>query len=327
MMSSQTQEFATLFEQGNAIVYDKCPIVMIDNSGSTSGWVLQTEVIHAQNLLKKRGISEIYMMFWDDKVTFPNNRNKTQVDTMHNIYKTSGGGTYVSQAWDKIPSEWSSASDIYIITDGEISDNVNDFSKRVKNLFQNNKKLYIITVENNKYNYMKDNVSAGNAIFNRVSEAKLSNMIKQFICFNQFHTDVNNPFVNNSNPDVGPNMAAFRDRVFRVDKTHEFIAYVESLINTIKTSNDTADDKNNAYLKLSYDIVATLHYLTKDKNNAAKRAVIDIFCGLFVDVGMYKQIRMMLLNEVDNVAKGSATTFQAYKNRREKVFEKAQIAL
>lgn len=327
MMSSQTQEFATLFEQGNAIVYDKCPIVMIDNSGSTQGWVLQTEVIHAQNLLRKRGISEIYMMFWDDKVKFPNGNNKTQVDTMHNIYKTSGGGTYVSQAWDKIPSEWSSVSDIYIITDGEISDNTSEFSKRVKNLFQNNKKLYIITVEPNKYNYMKDNVTAGNAIFNRVSEAKLSNMIKQFICFNHFHNDVNNPFVNNSNPDVGPNMAAFRDRVFRVDKTHEFIAYVESLIENIKTSNDTADDKNNAYLKLSYDIVATLHYLTKDKNNAAKRAVIDIFCELFVDVGMYKQIRSMLLNEVDNVAKGSATTFQAYKNRREKVFEKAQIAL
>jgi len=103
MMSSQTQEFATLFEQGNAIVYDKCPIVMIDNSGSTRGWVLQTEVIHTQNLLRKRGISEIYMMFWDDKVTFPNNRNKTQVDTMHNIYKTSGGGTYVSQAWIRFP--------------------------------------------------------------------------------------------------------------------------------------------------------------------------------------------------------------------------------
>ncbi len=328
MMSSQTQEFATLFEQGNASVYDKCPIVMIDNSGSTSGWVLQTEVIHAQNLLKKRGISEIYMMFWDDKVIFPNGHNKTQVDTMHNIPKQSCGGTYVCRAWDKIPSDWlSSSSDIYIITDGEISDSVAEFSRRVDNLFRDNKKLYIVTVEYNNYNYMNANVTAGADIFKRISEAKLSNMIKQFICFNKFHTDVDHPFVNNSNPDVGPNMAAFRDRVFRVDKTHEFIAYVESLIENIKTSNDTADDKNNAYLKLSYDIVSTLFYLTKDRNNAAKRAVIDIFCELFVDVGMYKQIRTMLLNEVDNVAKGSATTFQGYKNRREKVFEKAQIAL
>lgn len=328
MMSVYSNEFSDLFEQGNAIIYDTCPIVMIDNSGSTSGWVLENEVIFAQNILKRRNITECYMMFWDDTVNFPNGTNKTSVDTMHSIHKTSGGGTYVCRAWDKLPAEWLATShDIYVITDGEIGDYVNDVSNHINKFFRDNKKLYIVTVENNSSNYMKDNVTAGNTIFTRVSEAKLSHMIKQFICFNRFHNDVANPFVNHSNPDVGPNMAAFRDRVFRVDKTHEFIAYVENLIEIIKNGTETMEDKNNAYLRLSYDIVATLHYLTKDKSHMAKRATIDIFCGLFVDVGMYKQIRALLLNEVDNVAKGTASTFQGYKNRREKVFEKAQIAL
>ena len=328
MMSVKSNDFSSLFEQGNAIIYDNCPIVMIDNSGSTQGWVLENEVIFTQNLLKRRNITECYMMFWDDGVKFPNGNNKTSVDTMHNIYKTSGGGTYVCRAWDKLPGEWlTTSNDIYVITDGEISDYVNDVSKHINKFFRDNKKIYIVTVESNNSNYMKDNVTAGNTIFTRVSEAKLSHMIKQFICFNRFHNDVNNPFVNNSNPDVGPNMAAFRDRVFRVDKTHEFVAYVESLIDAINAGNETMDEKNNAYLRLSYDIVASLHYLTKDKSHSSKRATIDMFCGLFVDVGMYKQIRALLLNEVDSVAKGSASTFQGYKNRREKVFEKAQIAL
>lgn len=327
-MSSQSNNFSTLFEQASPIIYDKCPIVMIDNSGSTSGWVLDAEVIHAQALLKQRDIIECYLMFWDDKTTFPNSINKTDVKSMHTIPKKSCGGTYVCKAWSGLPSQWlASTTDIYIITDGEISDNARDVSYHINKFFSDSKKIYIVTVEANNSNYMVDNVSAGNDIFKHISNAGLSNMIKQFLCLNRFHNDITNPFVNNNNQDVGPNMAGFRNLVFRIDKTHTFIAYIESLIEEIANNNQTTEDKNNAYMRLSYDIAATLHYLTKDKSNMSKRPIIDMFCELFVNVGMYKQIRALLLKEVENVAKGTASTFQGYKNRREKVFERAQIAL
>ncbi len=316
-----------LFES-HEITYDKCPIVMIDNSGSTSGWVLMTEMKKAQELLTHRGIKECYFMLWNSTTEYPNKKDITFVNDITSIKCHSTGGTNVTTGWKSLPDGWlAAADDIYVFTDGEIGDNKNTFVECIQNFFANKKKLYIVTVEDNNYNYLTDDVSAGNNIFKNISDSNLSHMIKQFICYNKFYTDTKQPFVNNSNPDVGPNMAAFREKLFRVDKTHLFIQHIENLINEIKMNGMTEEEKNNLYLKLSYDITSTLYFITRDRPLSTKRHIINLFCELFIDVGMYKTIRTMLLNEVDNVAKGKATTFQGYKNNREKVFEKAQIAL
>lgn len=321
-------DFSGLFENGPICTYDKCPIILIDNSASTYGKILKDELIYTQSILKNRNITECYLMFWSDNILFHNGDNKTNIDMLHSIDMTSNGSTLLCYALDNIPDAWMKlSSDIYIVTDGCINDNVQTFNFLIVKLYAAHKHLYIITVENNNYNYMNCDISAGADIFNHINQLKLSYMIKQFICFNQFHNDASNPFVNYNNPNIGSNMTAFRDKVCRIDKTYEFVAYIESLIDIIKNNSDTIENKQNAYLKLSHDIVITLHYITKDKCYAAKRATIDMFCNLFVDVDMYKHIRALLLDEVNNIEQGGASTFTSYKNLREKVFERAQIAL
>ncbi len=317
----------SLFEE-QTIQYDTKPIVMIDMSGSTGNSInnkriLDMEKIHISNLLKERKIKDCHVMFWDDKV------NITKINKVSEIKKYKiihNGGTNVATAINNIPSDWyNSSKDIYIVTDGEISDET-DFSKCLNKLYEDGKKIYIATVEPNDYNYLSSDVSAGNTIFKVIKDNKKTFMVKQFICYNQHHDKSNEPFINFSNPDIGPEMSVFRDKAFRVDKTAKFIKHIEKIINEISLI-DNQKDKEDALLKLSYDLTVSLHFLVKNRPLSTKRALINLFCNLFVEVGSYRTIRKMLLDEVDNMEVGSANTYQGYKNNREKVFETAQIAL
>ena len=321
----------TLFEE-QSIQYDTNPIIMIDMSGSTDVYmdkgtnrtnVLDLEKIHISNLLKDRKIEDCHVMFWND--TF-NITNINKVNNINNYKVKPNGGTNVATAINNIPSDWYKTSkDIYIVTDGEICD-VSEFSKCLNKLYEDGKKIYIVTVEPNDYNYILSDVSAGSTIFEEIKNSKKTFMVKQFICYNKNHNKSNEPFVNFSNPEIGPEMSVFREKAFRVDKTAEFVKHISELIDEISLiQNDK--EKETALLKLSYDLTISIHFLTKNRPLSIKRALVNLFCDLFVKVGSYRIIRKMLLDEVDNMELGTANTYQGYKNNREKVFEKSQIAL
>lgn len=185
-------------------------------------------------------------------------------------------------------------------------------------MFKSNVKFYITTVEPNSYDYISNNINAGNAIYQAINSNNLMKMVKKFSSYNKRY--INEPFVSFENPDVEPNYACFRGKGFRIDKTWEFINYLEDIIKESSTS-----DVN--LLKLAHELTITLYYLTQDRPPTIKNQILNMFSDLFSDYSTYKEIRKLFINEIDNHNKGKSTTFQAYKNNRERIFERAQLAL
>ena len=87
-----------------------------------------------------------------------------------------------------------------------------------------------------------------------------------------------------------------------------------------KTSKD-------ALLKLVHDLSLTIYHLTNNKSMSIKRSIINMINKLFINTPMYMEIREILLNEIRNHSLGKSTTFQDYRNNREKIFEIAQTSL
>lgn len=267
----------------------------------------------------------------------------------------------MGQAIDKIPTEWfdnKTSCDIHIYTDGEICDNpTNSILKLFTN---NNARLFITTVEPNGRDYLKDNCNAGNRIYEIIRDNGLTNKVKQFSSYNLHHSKT--PFISLSNPDVEQGYAPFRDKCFKILEIGKFIKHVDGLIKKIIEDDDTfvddnisenssncsdndsnddvfvnksksenvnylQNDVNNKLLKLVHELSLTISYLIKGKSLQIQRRTVDIFCDLFTETSIYKTIRELLLNELNNHAHGKATTFQDYKRNREKVFENAQLSL
>lgn len=74
-------------------------------------------------------------MFWDSNYYLPNKKKLTDVSDLTNININPCGGTILSTALQNIPKEWANNKenyDIYIFTDGEISDNHKDITNSLK---------------------------------------------------------------------------------------------------------------------------------------------------------------------------------------------------
>jgi len=303
---------------------DKNPIVFIDTSGSTAGFlphnnisILQNELMLVSKIFRQKGIENIYLMFWND--SFKIVSNLTNINDLDNKIESSGG-TSLAQALKNIPNEWienKEVTELYIFTDGDIQDSI-ETANEFKNMLIKNIKINIITVESNSYNYLNSNCQAGNTIYNAIRQNSLTNKLKSFISYNSYHKDI--PFCSLNNPDVELGYAPFRDKCFKVTQITEFLNHIEGLIEEIKNDNDKL-------LKLLHELSLSVSYLTKNKSVQVQRQLIGIFSDLFSDTGIYKQTRELLLNEINNHAHGTATTFQAYKRNRDKVFETAQLAL
>ena len=308
--------------------FDHLPIVLIDNSGSTSSQVfienknisiLEYEMQIIKKILSDKEIDNFYLMFWNSSGKIYSSES-VPTSKLGTIDIKPIGGTELSSALNCIPANWTNNKkilDVYILTDGEISDQ-SRISTGLNNLFQNNGRIYIITAEPNKVNYLTANCNAGNALYNAIRTNKLMGKVKSFESYNSFHKEA--PFISFSNPDVAPECVPFRDKCFRKDKTCNFIPYLEELI--INAKNDSE------LLKLAHDLSMTLHYLTKNKPLSMQKYTVNLFSDLFSDSGLiYKEIRALFLEEIDNHTKGMSTTFQAYKKNREKKFETAQLSL
>jgi hypothetical protein len=309
--------------------YDKKPIILIDNSGSTSGNVLENEVKVAHQISKENEFEELYLSFWNNKVRSLDNNHQAisreQLKTVLYDFKIRGEGTtQLTPMLKSVPDKWyegKQSTDVYIITDGQIMDR-GELNPEIKKLVDKNCTIYIVTVNNGRSNYVDNNCNAGGSIYQRFQHANLTGFIRRFTCYNDFHTIKSGPFIMLDNPHVPDGYAPFRNKVFKLTETNNFVNYLETLL-----ESEYKDAPENEILKLSHELTLTLHYLLKNKSTFIKRDIINMFCELFAETSVYNQIKSNLIQEVDNHKKGKATTFQQYRNNREKVFETAQIAL
>lgn len=305
--------------------FDKIPIVMVDYSGSTSCVfdklsILEQELKLVKQYFESKKIEQIYLMFWNDKYKIYS-IEPTNISLIDKIKIKSCGGTTLINSLKAIPEEWilnKKYIDLFIYTDGEIGDNEVELSEQFNILFKKNVRIYINTVENNSANYLKSECGAGNRIFETIRKQNLTFKVKSFVSYNKYHLD--EPFVSFLNPDVGPELAPFRDKLFRIDKTFEFIEWIEDIIKNTNTNEDI--------IKLALDLSLTLHYLIKNKSLLVQNQIINMLSELFNEKKeCYKEIRKLFIQEINNHSNGQSSTFHTYKKNREKVFEKAQLSL
>ena len=300
--------------------YDKNPIVLIDNSGSTNdnmndGTILMNEIKKLYENMYNKNISEIYLMFWNSISEFPNDKKLININSIKNLKYKPSGSTMLTQALKKIPNEWfnnKETCDIYIYTDGEINDDPSKILHEI--LIKTN--VHIITIEPNKKNYNDNDCDAGNKIYEVIRKNNLTGKVKEFVSYNDYH--YNEPFITFNNPDIPRGYACFRNQIFKITKMYHFINYIETLI--------SQTDKNDI-LKLSHDLSLTISHFIKGKSLHIQHHIINLFSDLFSNTSEYKSLRQLLLKEVNNHVNGTATTFQNYKRGREKVFENAQLSL
>lgn len=112
--------------------FDTCPIVLIDNSGSTSAViskdgvfhqsVLNYELIVSKKYFESIGIKNVYLMFWNSYSQIYSH-DPIPVSELTNINVYSSGGTNLGPALSAIPKSWiadKSNIELHIFTDGEI---------------------------------------------------------------------------------------------------------------------------------------------------------------------------------------------------------------
>ena len=111
-------------------IYDKCPIVLIDNSGSTDDLmcektnVLAYELKVAKDHFESIGVEKIYLMFWNSSASIYS-MEPIDVSNLNTLEVKSKGSTNLVPALTNIPELWienKNTIDLYIYTDGEIVD-------------------------------------------------------------------------------------------------------------------------------------------------------------------------------------------------------------
>ena len=302
---------------------DNVPIVLIDISGSTSAKmkskqnVLTTEGYHITRILSNKNIESCNLILWcSEAVVFSTTINIT--DIKDHLQKPRGD-TQLLAALDAIPDNWLNRyRDIYIVTDGVINDDKHKITQKINWLANKDVSIYIITVENNNFDYNTDDCEAGDRIYKIFRKNKLMNYVRSFTSFNNIFID--EPFTSLSNPIVNEGMIPFRGKVFAINRLNEFITYINDIIKTI-----TDDDK---FQKLLHDLSITLYHLGKSKPDKIKNDIVDIFAKLsFTPYMTYWEVKDNLMTEIQNHNEGMSTTFQDYKKNRTKLFERAQESL
>lgn len=300
---------------------DEMPIKKHNVSGLQPIKVLQAEIKKAVSDLRQIGINSAYVMFWNDRGHPANDEKIMQLTELDNHNVRSDGGTTLATSLRKIPESWLNSNkqvtDIYIYTDGEVSDDKDSLQKELLKLFSLNVRIFICTIENNNRNYIDGNCQAGNNMYKVIQNCGMTSRVKKFTSYNRYH--LSEPFVSLNNPDVPLGYAPFQDSIFKVTEINKFMCHLEGHISNIQNDNEM--------LKLTHELSLTVSHLIKGKSHQIQRRTIDMFCDLFSETAIYTNVREMLLNEIDNHAHGKATTFQGYKRNREKVFENAQLSL
>lgn len=303
------------------------PIVLIDNSGSTSSninnlTILMQEVKIIKNILMKKEFEKCYVMYWNTTEKHLNDSiNVTQLDeSLKTLHVNSTGGTDISVGIHNIPQLWyQKKTIIYIVTDGEINGDKYQFNKQIFSLTKRPIEINIITVENNSYNYLETNVSAGSTIYSRIQDNKLSKYIKNFECYNKFHYD--EPFINFYNPTIGRDQFSYKEYIFNDIDFNQFVEAICLIINLYQNDKQYLE-------KVMYNLSFTLYYYTKYKTSRVKNEVIRLFVSLFEEAYEDTEyIKNIFESEIKNHEEGVSKTYCQYKENRKKLFEKTSDEL
>ena len=204
-------------------------------------------------------------------------------------------------------------TDIYIVTDGEVFDAQASLGKVLKELYDSHPiRLFLVTVEANNHNYLSDNVNAGNNLFNVVKYNSLTPLVKDFMCFNMTHTNITQPYYNLHNPDVPEGFIPFRNQYFKVTKLPTFIEHLETLVNT----------PNQNLERLVFDLTITSYHLVKEKPPFIQKQIVELLACVFEGTEMEQEAKNKLKNELKNHQFGKSSTYQEYRTRRGKLFER-----
>jgi len=186
-------------------IHDECPIVLVDYSGSTGDTfkdnnnVLEYEIELVSKILSSKNINKLYFMLWDNKAYLPFEESSIDIKQLETLKIGPRGGTDLVPALESISKNWikdKKVCDIYIFTDGEISNN-KKIKKIINDLLTDNIRIFINTVEANDDDYLNENCSAGNTLYRIIKENSLTLKIKKFSSYNRKYDLV--PFVNYDN--------------------------------------------------------------------------------------------------------------------------------
>jgi hypothetical protein len=305
---------------------ENIPIVLIDNSGSTSQVyantkksILKNEIDLLIKIMQEKQYSKCYLMFWNTDQT--HKKEPIDITELDNYIGTnrieSTGGTDISVAIHAIPDIWyQQLTNIYIFTDGEVNSDIYKFSDQVFNLTKRKVNINIITIEANNYDYNDQNVEAGSIIYKNIQENKLSKYIRSFECYNCFHFQT--PFVNFYNPEVKKGQFSFKEHVFAEEDFLKFTEIISTIIDYYHEDKSTLE-------KIIYHLSFTIYQYTRYKTQKIKNEIVKLFVGLFEDI--YEDldyIKDMFESEIKAHEEGVSKTFQQYKENRKKLFERTQ---
>ncbi|MBA43081.1 MAG: hypothetical protein CMF62_03615 [Magnetococcales bacterium] len=315
-----------IFENIQTNNIDSNPLVLIDRSGSTrtkfnDSTILETEIRIAREMLISRGVQNYYLVFWDDKVIFPNGKNLTSIEQTEFDIKPHYT-TYLANCLKNIPDEWiqkeKDVNDLIIFTDGYISDGyyLLDSMKRFFNL---NFNIYIVSVNNDSTNYLnKGNNIAGTDIINIMNKMKMIKYIRNFININRHHNTFEKRFKSISNPIVPDGYSVFENKYFKHENFLKFVLFLKDYI---------VEKNDNEILNIVHNLTITIYHLTKDYNESNKRKLINFISNIFSEYSIYKDIKEALTENVDQFTHGKYETFHEYRRNRESNFIKSQESL
>jgi hypothetical protein len=308
---------------------EKIPVVLIDNSGSTSdnyaesGFnILNNEVFAIKKILQDKKHEKCYVMYWN--TVQRHIKEPVLVNDLESTLKTCSivptGGTDISVAIHNLPELWFQAvTDIYIVTDGAVNQDSYKFKNQIFNLTKRKINFTIVTLENNNYDYFNTNVQAGSNIYSIIQDNKLSKYIRRFECYNKFH--LIDPFVNFYNPEIKKGQFSFKEYIFKEEDFNKFTEIILEIINMYHTDKKYLE-------KIIYHLSLTIYQYTKSKSQKIKNEVVRLFTGFFEDAyDDIDYIKNIFESEMKNHDEGASKTFQQYRENRQKLFEKTQDEL
>lgn len=306
-------------------VYDSCPIVLIDTSGSTenimknNNKIIQNELMYAKNILKSKNIDEFHLILWSTYATYQ--KFKTENLAIENI-KCEYCATRIQPALEIIINQnllnkYKRVNDILIFTDGQVSNN--DLTKEFKKIFNEKYKvnMYIYTIENNNNDYNKNPNSAGSVLYSMLKNQRLTHNIKKFECYNNIFID--DSYVTMRNLDVPEGVVPFREKGFFLRDLNLFI---EDIYKDVQKETD-----EHILRKLMYDLAISINKILEYKPPHLKRGIINCFSSMFKDTILKNEASEFFDAQIDDINNGMTSTFAEYITNRNNLFDRASSSL
>ena len=310
--------------------YDPNPIILLDSSGSTSSIFASTSKSIFKsyiNILKKILKPEQFSCLvcqWSNSFTKTGFIDLNTND-FSNIKQHERGGTNLDCALnfgDEITNlnDKKNYIEIYIFTDGNCSGGeiFSSGLKKISDKYGSKLSFNIVTLTNCHTDYKKENYIYGNQIHQIILSNNLSKIIKKFLSFNNKYW--NEPYMNISNPDYHDGYIPYLDNYFLITDLNKFIQYIDLQIKFNQTDSDEL-------LKISHNLIPTILHLSKNKSLKIQTDIINMFVDLFEEMDIFADVGDMLKKEIINYNSNKITSYQDYRNNRNKLFENAQLSL